>query len=291
MVKNYVKLLRIEQWLKNFVIFIPLFAYGEMNINDLLNLILVFVFFSFVVSSTYVLNDILDLESDSNHPIKNKRPLASGKISIKKAKFVLIIFFVIGKIGLFNLNSTVLLYSFIYVFATTSYSFLFKYKKYLDILVVSFLFVVRLLIGSSAVTIDLSIPLFLFVFFTSLGIIAAKKYSILNNKEIVNTRIKKFLNENYELSELEFIFKSSFLLASVTYTIWLIIIKTPYLNNLSSIYLVCSLVSYVFFIFIFTTNTINKNSEDIIHLLINNKYMSLSLILFGGFFLLSGFFG
>ena len=124
--KNYVQLLRIEQWLKNFVIFIPLFAYGEMNINDLLNLILVFVFFSFVVSSTYVLNDILDLESDSNHPIKNKRPLASGKISIKKAKFVLIIFFVIGKIGLFNLNSTVLLYSFIYVFATTSYSFLFK---------------------------------------------------------------------------------------------------------------------------------------------------------------------
>ena len=134
--KNYVQLLRIEQWLKNFVIFIPLFAYGEMNINDLLNLILVFVFFSFVVSSTYVLNDILDLESDSNHPIKNKRPLASGKISIKKAKFVLIIFFVIGKIGLFNLNSTVLLYSFIYVFATTSYSFLFKYKKYLDILIV-----------------------------------------------------------------------------------------------------------------------------------------------------------
>ena len=250
-----------------------------------------FVFFSFVVSSTYVLNDILDLESDSNHPIKNKRPLASGKISIKKAKFVLIIFFVIGKIGLFNLNSTVLLYSFIYVFTTISYSFLFKYKKYLDILIVSFLFVVRLLIGSSAVTIDLSIPLFLFVFFTSLGIIAAKKYSILNNKEIVNTRIKKFLKENYELSELEFIFKSSFLLASVTYTIWLIIIKTLYLNNFSSIYLVCSLVSYVFFIFIFTTNTINKNSEDIIHLLINNKYMSLSLILFGGFFLLSGFFG
>ena len=161
MVKNYVKLLRIEQWLKNFVIFIPLFAYGEININDLLNLILVFVFFSFVVSSTYVLNDILDLESDSNHPTKNKRPLASGKISIKKAKFVLIIFFVIGKIGLFNLNSTVLLYSFIYVFATTSYSFLFKYKKYLDILIVSFLFVVRLLIGSSAVTIDLSTAAYL----------------------------------------------------------------------------------------------------------------------------------
>ena len=164
-----------------------------------------FVFFSFVVSSTYVLNDILDLESDSNHPIKNKRPLASGKISIKKAKFVLIIFFVIGKIGLFNLNSTVLLYSFIYVFATTSYSFLFKYKKYLDILIVSFLFVVRLLIGSSAVTIDLSIPLFLFVFYIAWNY-CCKKFSILNNKEIVNTRIKKFLNENYELSELEFIF-------------------------------------------------------------------------------------
>ena len=200
-------------------------------------------------------------------------------------------FFVIGKIGLFYLDSTVLLYSFVYVFGTTSYSFLFKYKKYFDILIISFLFIIRLLIGSNAVAIDLSIPLFLFVFFTSLGIVSAKKYSILNNREIINTRIKKFLNENYELSELEFIFKSSFLMASVTYTIWLILIKTLYLNDLSSIYLICSLISYVFFIFIFTNNTINKNSEEIIHLLINNKRVLFSLILFGAFFLLSGLFG
>tara|TARA_S200000501_G_scaffold377104_1_gene434239 strand:- start:1891 stop:2763 length:873 start_codon:yes stop_codon:yes gene_type:complete len=289
--KNYVELLRIEQWLKNFIIFIPLFAYGEINTEDIVELILVFVFFSFVVSSTYVLNDILDLESDLNHPTKNKRPLASEKIPIKNAQFILIIFFVIGKIGLFYLDSTVLLYSFVYVFGTTSYSFLFKYKKYFDILIISFLFIVRLLIGSNTVTIDLSIPLFLFVFFTSLGIVSAKKYSILNNREIINTRIKKFLNENYELSELEFIFKSSFLMASVTYTIWLILIKTLYLNDLSSIYLICSLISYVFFIFIFTNNTINKNSEEIIHLLINNKRVLFSLILFGAFFLLSGLFG
>ena len=91
--KNYVELLRIEQWLKNFIIFIPLFAYGEINTEDIVELILVFVFFSFVVSSTYVLNDILDLESDLNHPTKNKRPLASEKIPIKNAQFILIIFF------------------------------------------------------------------------------------------------------------------------------------------------------------------------------------------------------
>ena len=289
--KHYVKLLRIEQWLKNLIIFIPLIAYGEINLEKIGDLTFIFLYFSLIVSSTYVLNDIFDLESDLKHPTKNKRPIASGKISIRNAQFVLIVSLVFGKIGLFYSNNTVLVYSFLYVVTTLSYSYLFKYIKYFDILVIAFLFIVRLLVGSIALAIDLSIPLLLFVFFTSLGIVSAKKYSILNNSEIIDTKIKNFLNDNYKLSELDFIVKSSFLIATVTYIIWLILIKTLYLNNLSSIYLICSLVAFVFFVFIFTNNTSNKNSEEIIDLLISDKRMSLSLLLFGGFFLLSGLFG
>tara|TARA_Y200000002_G_scaffold131803_1_gene108665 strand:- start:26535 stop:27407 length:873 start_codon:yes stop_codon:yes gene_type:complete len=289
--KHYVKLLRIEQWLKNLTIFIPLIAYGEINLEKIGDLTFIFLYFSLIVSSTYVLNDIFDLESDLKHPTKNKRPIASGKISIRNAQFVLIVSLVFGKIGLFYSNNTVLVYSFLYVVTTLSYSYLFKYIKYFDILVIAFLFIVRLLVGSIALAIDLSIPLLLFVFFTSLGIVSAKKYSILNNSEIIDTKIKNFLNDNYKLSELDFIVKSSFLIATVTYIIWLILIKTLYLNNLSSIYLICSLVAFVFFVFIFTNNTSNKNSEEIIDLLISDKRMSLSLLLFGGFFLLSGLFG
>ena len=248
--KHYVKLLRIEQWLKNLIIFIPLIAFGEINLEKIGDLTFIFLYFSLIVSSTYVLNDILDIESDLNHPTKNKRPIASGKISIKNAQFVLIFCLVLGKIGLFYSNNTVLVYSFLYVATTISYSYLFKYKKYFDILVIALLFIVRLLVGSTALAIDLSIPLLLFVFFTSLGIVSAKKYSILNNKEITGTKIKKFLNDNYKLSELDFIVKSSFLIAIVTYIIWLILIKTLYLNNFSSFYLVCSLVGFVFFVFI-----------------------------------------
>tara|TARA_B100001093_G_C26859867_1_gene1029473 strand:- start:5741 stop:6613 length:873 start_codon:yes stop_codon:yes gene_type:complete len=288
--KHYVKLLRIEQWLKNLIIFIPLIAFGEINLEKIGDLTFIFLYFSLIVSSTYVLNDILDIESDLNHPTKNKRPIASGKISIKNAQFVLIFCLVLGKIGLFYSNNTVLVYSFLYVATTISYSYLFKYKKYFDILVIALLFIVRLLVGSTALAIDLSIPLLLFVFFTSLGIVSAKKYSILNNKEITGTKIKKFLNDNYKLSELDFIVKSSFLIAIVTYIIWLILIKTLYLNNFSSFYLVCSLVGFVFFVFIFTNKTINENSEEIIDLLISDKRMSLSLLLFAGFFLLSGLF-
>ena len=288
--KHYVKLLRIEQWLKNLIIFIPLIAFGEINLEKIGDLTFIFLYFSLIVSSTYVLNDILDIESDLNHPTKNKRPIASGKISIKNAQIVLIFCLVLGKIGLFYSNNTVLVYSFLYVVTTISYSYLFKYKKYFDILVIALLFIVRLFVGSTALAIDLSIPLLLFVFFTSLGIVSAKKYSILNNKEITGTKIKKFLNDSYKLSELDFIVKSSFLIAIVTYIIWLILIKTLYLNNFSSVYLVCSLVAFVFFVFIFTNKTVNENSEEIIDLLISDKRMSLSLLLFAGFFLLSGLF-
>ena len=88
--KNYLKLIRAKHWLKNGLVFLPLFFSSNLlNIDLLIPCILSFFTFSFTASIVYIVNDMSDIEKDRKHPIKKNRPLASGAISIEKAKIVI----------------------------------------------------------------------------------------------------------------------------------------------------------------------------------------------------------
>ena len=90
--KKYLKLLRVEQWVKNLFVFLPLFFSGNITHYDLLlKSIFAFIIFSLVASSIYIINDYSDIESDRKHPEKKDRPLASGAISKSTAKIILVI--------------------------------------------------------------------------------------------------------------------------------------------------------------------------------------------------------
>ena len=79
--KNYLKLMRVEQWVKNLFVFAPLFFSGNiMNAHLFNESLFAFVVFSFTASSIYILNDYVDIESDKKHPEKKNRPLASGAV-------------------------------------------------------------------------------------------------------------------------------------------------------------------------------------------------------------------
>ena len=80
--KKYLKLLRVEQWVKNLFVFGPLFFSGNFfHQNLLLQSFFAFIVFSLTASSIYIVNDYMDIESDKKHPEKKNRPLASGAIS------------------------------------------------------------------------------------------------------------------------------------------------------------------------------------------------------------------
>src|SRR5690606_29834480 len=79
---KYIKLLRVEQWVKNLFVFLPLFFSGNITNADLvLKSIVAFVVFSLAASFIYILNDYSDVDSDRRHPEKCKRPIASGAVS------------------------------------------------------------------------------------------------------------------------------------------------------------------------------------------------------------------
>ena len=98
--KNYIKLIRPKHWIKNLLIFIPLFFNLGINQEKLLIIVIGFFSFSFIASSVYIFNDICDIENDKKHSKKKERPISSGAISVKRALYLAIILI----IAAFSLN-------------------------------------------------------------------------------------------------------------------------------------------------------------------------------------------
>ena len=279
-----IKVLRINQWSKNLLIFVVMFAANSINFTNVSILSILFFSFSLIVSSTYILNDLVDIQSDQNHPTKKNRPLASGELSKNKGVIIMIILFLIGNVIIFFLNQNLLVYSFSYVFFTLIYSFKLKYLKYADLINISILFLIRLSIGGEALSINISLALYIFVFFSSLGVVTGKKLSILENKEIVNSKVKVFLQANYTNSELKNLMNSSLILSIITYAYWVILVKAPYQEIFSVATLLISLIVFCYFIFYFIYNSYNSNTEEIIEMIVNDKKVFFSLVLFLGTF-------
>ena len=100
--KEYFKLIRVKHYLKNLLIFFPLFfSHNLFNLNLLLKLILSFLSFCFACSIVYIVNDIKDRDKDKLHEKKKNRPIASGKISIKNALFVIFILVILSGLCFF----------------------------------------------------------------------------------------------------------------------------------------------------------------------------------------------
>ena len=171
-----IKVLRINQWSKNLLIFVVMFAANSINFTNVSTLSILFFSFSLIVSSTYILNDLMDIQSDQNHPTKKNRPIASGKLSKNKGVIIMIILFFTGNVTIFFLDQNLLFYSLSYVFFTLMYSLKLKYLKYADLINISILFLIRLSIGGEALSINISLSLYIFVFFSSLGVVTGKNF-------------------------------------------------------------------------------------------------------------------
>lgn len=194
-IKNFLNLIRYKSYLKNLIIFLPLFlSYSSWNFDDFKSLIPIFIFFSFLASSIYIINDLLDLELDKKHIKKKFRPIASGIISIKNSLIISAVLSVFSFIYfVIFANQLVLILVIIYFLINILYSFFLKKIKYLDLLTVLSGFIIRIYIGSSISELSISnfllIQLITFVlfilickrreYFYSFNITIQSKYSLI----------------------------------------------------------------------------------------------------------------
>ncbi|WP_212524747.1 UbiA family prenyltransferase [Actibacterium sp. MT2.3-13A] len=140
--------MRLHQWAKNGLIFlVPLLSLSGFSWEWALNLVLAFVSLGLVVSSTYLLNDLLDLQDDRLHPIKRKRPFAAGALTVKQGLLSIIGLSLTG-LGMSLVVGPVLTVVLLFYAAVSmGYSFMFKRVVVLDAFVLAFLFCLRVLIG------------------------------------------------------------------------------------------------------------------------------------------------
>lgn len=176
--KPLVKELRIYQWVKNLLIFLPLIlAHRLTDVESLLTSIIAFFSFSFCASSVYLLNDLLDLQADRRHKTKKNRPFAAGTLSISWG-FLLIPLLLGASLFLaLKINTAFITVLGLYYLLTTSYSFYLKKRLAIDVILLSSLYTIRILAGGVAGDIVISEWLLSFSTFIFLSLALAKRYA------------------------------------------------------------------------------------------------------------------
>jgi decaprenyl-phosphate phosphoribosyltransferase len=173
-----IKALRPKQWAKNVLVFVAPAAAGVILERDvLLHTVAGFVAFCMVSSATYLLNDILDVESDRKHPTKCRRPIAAGIVPVPLAIAMAIVLFV-GGVGLaWADNAQLAMVVALYAVLTTTYSMYLKAIPVLDLVILSAGFILRLLAGAYAADVPVSDWFLIISLFGSLFIAAAKRFA------------------------------------------------------------------------------------------------------------------
>ena len=175
---NYIKLLRLRQWIKNSFILIPaIFAYDKLDAKTAVNLAATLMAFCLFSSAVYAVNDIFDAEKDRLHPRKKFRPIAAGKISVRDAcVFAVAIFCVALSFACFA-NRKVLFIGIIYVLLNAAYSWRLKHIALVDVFGIAGGFILRVYAGGAAMNVGISPWLMLNTLFLSLFLAFGKRYS------------------------------------------------------------------------------------------------------------------
>jgi 4-hydroxybenzoate polyprenyltransferase len=177
--KLFVKEIRIYQWVKNILLFLPLLmAHKVTDLHLFLNVFEAFLAFGFIASSVYITNDLMDLESDRHHPNKRNRPLASGNFSISFGLILVPLLLIAGfGISIYFLPPKFTLSLVLYLLLTSAYSFYLKKIYIIDILILSSLYTLRIIAGTFAVDVAATPWLLAFSAFFFLNLAIVKRFT------------------------------------------------------------------------------------------------------------------
>jgi 4-hydroxybenzoate polyprenyltransferase len=204
--RDWLKAIRVHQWLKNLLIFVPLLGAHRYTELPLLSMaLLAFLAFGLCASSVYVLNDLLDLPDDRHHAKKRLRPFASGRISVRAGMLAFpLLLLAAFSIAVLWLPRTFLGVLAIYYFLTLTYSLVLKRRMVFDVMTLAGLYTLRIVAGAIGLAIPLTFWLLALSMFTFLSLALVKRYT-----ELFNVRAKgdeeKARGRGYYPSDLQMI--------------------------------------------------------------------------------------
>jgi 4-hydroxybenzoate polyprenyltransferase/phosphoserine phosphatase len=201
--RAWIKLLRVHQWAKNALVFVPLMTARRFDLLAFAEAIGAFFAFSLAASAMYILNDVIDLDADRKHPSKKHRPLAAGSVPIVTAMALIPALLVVAFIGALAIAPALAAVLLAYVMLTTAYTFLLKRKMLVDVLTLASLYTIRVVGGAVAISVPLSEWLLGFSIFIFTALALIKRYVELAAR--LDKDLSNPTNRNYRKSDLDIV--------------------------------------------------------------------------------------
>lgn len=285
--KNLIRLIRPKQWIKNLIVLLPVFFGGALlHPSAIYAGLITALSFSFAASSIYCLNDIIDIEDDKHHPIKCNRPLASGAISIPQGYTLMVLMLIL------SMASTFLLYDHqletagvIAFYWLLNIGYCLKLKQYaiIDVCIVAFGFVLRVLAGGVSTSIHLSKWIVLMTFLLMLFLSFAKRRDdVVRMNETGHAPRQNTIRYN-----LTFINQAITITSNVTLVCYIMYTVSPetiqnfhtdYLY-LTSVFVLVGLLRYI------QIAVVDKKSGDPTKVILRDRFTQLIVLAFGLAFL------
>lgn len=218
---QYLKLLRISHWIKNLLVFLPLFFSGKLlERKNLLKDTIAFLIFCLLSSAVYIVNDIRDVNRDRRHPEKRKRPIASGAVSIREAYILFLIFFMAAALLIATAEKSRAAFPAIYLMLNLFYSMGLKNVPFLDVIILVSGFVIRVMYGAAVTGIEVSgwlyLTIFAISFYLSLGKRRNELESIQDGFGLDTRKVLKYYNYRFLDKGMQMCFG----LANTFYALW-----------------------------------------------------------------------
>jgi len=217
----YLRVFRVNQWIKNFVLFTAIIFSGKLFDVELFSRsFYAFLVFCFLSSTSYVLNDIIDYPFDKKHPVKKNRPIAAGEITVAQATFIVFILSAVSLIAALLFSYSLFFLSLVFLVLHFLYSLYLKKKPVFDVFAISFSFMIRTFAGEVATGFHIPIWLLLTIFFGSLFMASVKRHAELTLRGS-DTRESLFRYKEHFLDFLTYTFATSTIIAYSTYTYYM----------------------------------------------------------------------
>lgn len=292
--KKYFKLLRVEQWVKNLFVFVPLFFSGNIkNVDLLTKSIFAFIIFSLAASVVYILNDYNDIEADRQHPEKRRRPLASGAIS-KPTAIGIFIGLIVADIALVFFAQAYFqepLWKFativgFYFVMNLAYTFKLKHVPIIDISIIAVGFVLRVLAGGYMTGISISQWAILLTFVLALVLAIGKRRGELINAQ-VSGKTRKAL-DGYNVQFADIALSISVTLAIICYLMFTLSPEVQARFH-SRVFYTVIFVVFAFLRYLQQTLVYNR-TESPTKIVYRDRYIQITLLLWVAAFLIQIYF-
>lgn len=274
--KDILSLMRIKHYIKNLLIFLPLFFSGSfMNGELVVTNIIGFISFCLLTSTIYIFNDICDANKDRLHTTKCNRPIAAGRISKRTAILLIVILLSISvllALNIFSGNIYVFVIMFSYLILNILYSIKLKNIPIIDVSIIVAGFILRLIFGG----VISNIPISNWLYLTVIAISFYMGYGKRRNEIMMQKEGTRKVLENYSYEFLDKNMHMSSALAIIFYALWCVENSTKYAINL-----VYSVPLVMLIVMKYSLDIERKSDGDPVNVILNDKWLMLLTVLYG----------